>query len=94
MLTFDGLEVRMRVYKAEQRAFGLLRAAFQPAATETASSEGSLLTADQVRAEAQKLNDKWREWVYEIPGFKFDALARTRAQLIKDDAQAKQPEQG
>lgn len=97
MRTFDGLVVRMEVFRQGDEILGVLTAEFNPQQAETeAAREGtaSLLSADEVRAEADKLNARWARWAYVLPGFKVDALARTQSELLKDLSKEKDSDQG
>lgn len=86
MQTFDGLAVRMQVHKTGGKAVGVLSAEFKPATSglaESAESQTDLKAADTVRAESDSLNARWKDWAYVLPGYKLDALSRTRDQLVK-----------
>lgn len=101
MRTFDGLIVRMEVFhkvfhEAEQ-ALGVLTAEFDPQESRADGAPretSSLLGAEEVRAEAKRLNARWAPWAYILPGFKVDALARTQTELLKDLTEEKKPDQG
>ncbi len=97
MRTFDGLVVRMEVFKDDEQAFGILKAEFHPheAKADAAPEEkASLPRIEEIRAEADKLNARWGRWAYVLPGFKLDALARTHSELLKDSSEEKNSEQG
>lgn len=97
MRTFDGLVVRMDVFKRDERALGLLKAEFEPPqedANGAPQDKAPLLSAEEVHAEASRLNAKWDRWAYVLPGFKLDALARSHGELLKDIAEEKKPDQG
>lgn len=81
MDTFDGLIVRMKVYEHDGQTLGTLNAESQPQASEA------------VRAEAERLNARWARWAYVLPGFKVDAIARSRSELLKDPGAENDPEQ-
>ena len=103
MRTFDGLVVVMDVFKEDKEALGLLKASFEavgrspdgqipgPENEDGSKSPPGLLTPDEVRAEAAKLNARLSNWVYVLPGFKFDHLAKKPADLVKDET--KDPQQ-
>ena len=106
MRTFDGLAVVMDVFKDDKEVLGLLKASFEPAdqsqggqpagpedADGSKTSPG-LLTPEQVRAEAAKLNARLSNWVYVLPDFKFDHLAKKPADLLKDETKDPQPAGG
>ncbi len=95
--TFDGLVVRMQVFRRDGQALGILRAEARPGAASAEVSppdRESLRSADEVRNEADALNARWDPWVYVLPDFKLDALARTQSELLKDESAEKQPDQG
>jgi len=106
MRTFDGLAVVMDVFKDDKEVLGLLKASFeplhqspggQPAGPEDADGSKTppgLLTPEQVRAEAAKLNARLSNWVYVLPDFKFDHLAKKPADLLKDETKDPQPAGG
>ena len=54
-------------------------------ATDAASggASGSLHTADEVRAEAERLNARWQGWAYELPSFKRDYIAKRMNELTR-----------
>lgn len=95
--TFDGLVVRMNVFKNEEQAFGILTAEVHPQeakAKATPREKASPPGIDEIGAEADRLNVRWARWAYVLPGFKLDALARTQSELLKDSSEEKNPEQG
>ncbi|MDH3412906.1 MAG: DUF4340 domain-containing protein [Gammaproteobacteria bacterium] len=101
MRTFDGLEIRMKVFGIGDEALGILEAEFLPArvATEAkieamADAKESLRSVEEVRAEVAALNARWDGWAYVLPAFKVDAMARTQSELSKDQTQEKKPDQG
>lgn len=97
MRTFDGLLVRMEVFRRGDETLGALIAEFNPQQAETGAAReltASLLSADEVRAQADKLNARWARWAYVLPGFKVDALARTQSELLKDRSKVKDSDQG
>jgi hypothetical protein len=105
--TFDGLRVHLETVMRDGEAWVQLRAEFDEGlveksedAAETSKDEagaapgdtpGSLRSADEVRAEAERLNARWTGWAYELPSFKRDYIAKrmdelTRALEETDDA--------
>jgi len=50
--------------------------------TETDGPTG-LLTLDEVQAEAERLNARWKGWAYELPSFKRDYIARRMDELTR-----------
>ncbi len=97
METFDGLVVRMQLFRRDGQALGILRAEARPGAASAEVSpqnQQPLRSADEVRSEADALNARWDRWAYVLPDFKLNALARTHAELLKDVSDEKQPDQG
>ena len=50
---------------------------------ESAKASGTRLTLDEVRAEAERLNARWKGWAYELPSFKRDYIARRMDELTR-----------
>ena len=50
---------------------------------ESAKAPGARLTLDEVRAEAERLNARWKGWAYELPSFKRDYIARRMDELTR-----------
>ena len=107
--TFDGLRVHLDSVMRDGDAWVQLRAEVDEglvaargadaAASDdepgTASTDapGALLPLGDVRAEAERLNARWKGWAYELPSFKRDYIARrmdelTRAPEETDEATA------
>ena len=53
------------------------------AGTETGDTAGALRPLDEVRAEAERLNARWKGWAYELPSFKRDYIARRMDELTR-----------
>ena len=95
--TFDGVRVHLETVMREGEAWAKLRAEVDEtladaaeAAEGEAGSEGeagdttsSLLPPDAVRAEAGRLNARWKGWVYELPSFKRDYIAKRMGELTR-----------
>lgn len=95
--TFDGLRVHVETVMREGEAWAKLRAEVDEtladaaeAAEGEAGSEGeaggttsSLRPPDAVRAEAGRLNARWKGWVYELPSFKRDYIAKRMGELTR-----------
>ena len=95
--TFDGLRVHLETVMREGEAWAKLRAEVDEtladaaeAAEGEAGSEGeagdttsSLRPPDAVRAEAGRLNARWKGWVYELPSFKRDYIAKRMGELTR-----------
>ena len=47
------------------------------------TSSGALRPLDEVRAEAERMNARWRGWAYELPSFKRDYIARRMDELTR-----------
>ena len=105
--TFDGLRVHLETVMRDDDAWvqlraevdeGLVEARGEDAAgsdaqagTESEDTPGALRPLDEVRAEAESLNARWKGWAYELPSFKRDYIAKrmdelTRALEETDDA--------
>lgn len=89
--TFDGLRVRLSVWRDGERTLATLRAEFDEALVRH-SADGEppagLLSAAEVREEAQALDARWQPWVYELPDYKGDYLHRRQQDLIEEPEQA------
>ena len=97
--TFDGLRVHLETVMRDGEAWAQLRAEFDERlveksedAAEASKDEagaapgdtpGSLRSADEVRAEAERLNARWKGWAYELPSFKRDYIAKRIAELTR-----------
>jgi hypothetical protein len=97
--TFDGLRVHLETVMRDGEAWVQLRAEFDEGlveksedAAETSKDEagaapgdtpGSLRSADEVRAEAERLNARWTGWAYELPSFKRDYIAKRMDELTR-----------
>ena len=95
--TFDGLRVHLETVMREGEAWAKLRAEVDEtlanaaeAAEGESGSEGeagdttsSLRPPDAVRAEAGRLNARWKGWVYELPSFKRDYIAKRMGELTR-----------
>ncbi|MFQ5995225.1 MAG: DUF4340 domain-containing protein [Acidiferrobacterales bacterium] len=106
--TFDGLAVTMQTTKDDDRTLARFSAAFDPplmhkkvsdkpqAKTEASSSnnEGKLKTADAVKQEIKKLNNRWEGWAYIVPKYRVDDLAKRKSELIKVSKKSKKTKGG
>ena len=97
--TFDGLRVHLETVMRDGEAWVQLRAEFgerlvekSEDAAEASKDEagaapgdtpGSLRSADEVRAEAERLNARWKGWAYELPSFKRDYIAKRIDELTR-----------
>jgi hypothetical protein len=84
--TFDGLIIKMIATQAEDElVYAELNAQYddQMASTGNDFKDENLKSADQVRAEVEQLNRRWRGWVYELPKFKADYLKKRQADFLK-----------
>ena len=97
--TFDGLRVHLETVMRDGEAWAQLRAEFDEGlveksedAAEASKDEagaapgdtpGSLRSADEVRAEAERLNARWKGWAYELPSFKRDYIAQRMDELTR-----------
>ena len=88
MQTFDGLVVHMDVVsESEQQHLVRLQASFdaQQAAAGAKLEGVKLRPAEEVRQEAQTLNERWKSWVYEIPRYKSDYVNRRMADFLPEE---------
>ena len=93
--TFDGLRVNMQAIKDGKSDLARFSASFDPSLIEKADStkqetsaapsekKSPLKQVDDVRKEAEELNARWHDWVYVIPGYRVDTIARKKSELIK-----------
>ena len=97
--TFDGLRVHLETVMRDGEAWAQLRAEFDEGlveksedAAEASKDEagaapgdtpGSLRSADEVGAEAERLNARWKGWAYELPSFKRDYVAKRIDELTR-----------
>ena len=106
-ITFDGLRIRLETVMRDDDAWVQLRAEVDEglveasgsdsaasdseAGSESTDSQSALRPLEEVRAEAESLNARWKGWAYELPSFKRDYIAKrmddlTRAIEETDDA--------
>ncbi|MFB3089522.1 MAG: DUF4340 domain-containing protein [Acidiferrobacterales bacterium] len=96
--TFDGLRVTMHTRKNGKENLAWFTAAFdpalvyedtKPAKTETGSEaqdadeQTGLKATDAVKQEAETLNTRWQGWVYVVPQYRVDSVAKKKSDLIK-----------
>ena len=96
--TFDGLRVTMHTRKNGKENLAWFSAAFDPALvyedtkpekTETGSEaqdadeQTGLKATDAVKQEAETLNTRWQGWVYVVPQYRVDSVAKKKSDLIK-----------
>lgn len=95
--TFDGLRVSMQAIKDGKSDFARFSASFDPsliekadsakqetmAATASETKKSPLRQADDVRKEVEELNARWHGWVYVVPGYRVDTIAKKKSELIK-----------
>ena len=96
--TFDGLRVDVESVMRDGEAWVQLRAEADETLAGTAGdgagasggddaestkASGALLAPDDVRAEAERLNARWKGWAYELPSFKRDYIARRMDELTR-----------
>ena len=96
--TFDGLRVDVESVMRDGEAWVQLRAEADETLAGTAGDDagasggddaestnasGALLAPDDVRAEAERLNARWKGWAYELPSFKRDYIAKRMDELTR-----------
>ncbi len=104
--TFDGLRVTMHTRKNGKENLAWFSAAFDPALvyedtkpekTETGSEaqdadeQTGLKATDAVKQEAETLNTRWQGWLYIVPQYRVDSVAKKKSDLIKF---SKKPDSG
>lgn len=89
--TFDGLRINMQAINEDNRSLARFRATFDPSLVEQTKTDtdakpdetSSLKQAEAVRQEVDVLNKRWKEWVYVIPRYRIDSLAKKKSELLK-----------
>ena len=97
--TFDGLRIRLETAMRDGEAWARLHAEVDEALVETpeaaadaapgeagaesTETNAALLSMDEVRAEVERLNARWKDWAYELPSFKRDYLDRSIDSLTR-----------
>ncbi len=89
LATFDGLRITMQTFKRGKLNLARLQAAStappggQVGGDKPAKKENVLKTPEQVKQEAETLNARWRGWVYVIPQYRVDSLAKKMPELTR-----------
>ena len=97
--TFDGLRVYIDAVMRDGDAWVQLRAEVDEglveasgddtdasegdADTESKNAPGALRPLDEVRAESERMNARWKGWAYELPSFKRDYIAKRMDELTR-----------
>jgi hypothetical protein len=90
--TFDGLLVTMKTIKDGDNNLARFRATFDASLVHKEKSESddkdankksTLKEPNVVQKEAETLNARWKGWVYVIPKYRIDVLAKKKSHLIK-----------
>lgn len=95
--TFDGLQVNMQAIKDGKNDFARFNASFDSSlikktdggkqktnvATESGGKKNLLKQPDDVKKEVEELNARWHDWVYVVPGYRVDTIAKKKSELIK-----------
>ena len=97
--TFDGLRVHIDTVMRDGDAWVQLRAEVDEglveasgddtdasegdADTESKDALGALRPLDEVRAESERMNARWKGWAYELPSFKRDYIAKRMDELTR-----------
>ena len=97
--TFDGLRIRLETVMRDDDAWVQLRAEVDEglveasgsdsaasdseAGSESTVSQSALRPLEEVRAEAESLNARWKGWAYELPSFKRDYIAKRMDELTR-----------
>jgi hypothetical protein len=97
--TFDGLRVNMQAIKEGKNDLARFNASFDSSlikkpdsgeqetnvATEGEAKKSPLKQTDDVKKEVEDLNARWHDWVYVVPGYRVDTIAKKKSELIKVD---------
>jgi hypothetical protein len=84
--TYDGLRVRMLVWGSKTEPLARLSAEFDGSLVQDFAGEtppADLKTPEEVRQEVENLNARWKDWVYVLPGYKYDYVTRRQDDMIK-----------
>jgi hypothetical protein len=101
--TFDGLRVNMQAIKDGDQNLARFRATFDSTLAEQTKTDtdqkpdktSPLKQAEAVKQEVDALNKRWKEWVYVVPRYRIDSLAKKNSELIKvSDSKEKPTESG
>jgi hypothetical protein len=92
MTTFDGLRVILNSVKDEERTLARIQASFDeslvapeflPEGAQAQGESTNLLTAQKVREEVNRLNDKWRGWTYVLPEYRAKYMSVRNEDFVK-----------
>jgi hypothetical protein len=86
--TFDGLEITMTLTAHEDKHYAKFTAVFVPEMVKTdpevkTDSTEKKLTPEQVKTEADFLQEQLKAWVFEIPAYKATALLKRQTDLVE-----------
>ncbi len=89
--TFDGLRVNMQAIKDGDQDLARFSAKFDSFLVEQSKTDtsekpdksSSLKQTEAVKQEVDELNKRWKEWVYVIPRYRIDSLAKKKSDLLK-----------
>lgn len=96
--TFDGLWVKMQTMKVGDKNLARFTANFDASLVhekaqaekqakkpedKEANKEPKLRPPDAVKKEAEELTARWKDWVYVVPQYRIDSLAKKKSELIK-----------
>ena len=86
--TFDGLEITMTLTAHEDKHYAKFTAVFVPEMVKTdpevkTDSTEEKLTPEQVKTEADSLQEQLKAWVFEIPAYKATALLKRQTDLVE-----------
>ncbi|MFQ5938411.1 MAG: hypothetical protein ACE5LB_18575, partial [Acidiferrobacterales bacterium] len=99
LTTFDGLRISMQTIKEGKRNFARFQAVFDASLathgatgvseSTAAEQKNRLKTPDDAKKEAAKLAARWKDWVYAVPQYRIDSLAKKKSELFKVGEQDK-----
>jgi hypothetical protein len=101
--TFDGLRISMQAIKDGDQHLARFSATFDSTLAEQTKADtdqkpdktSPLKQAEAVKQEVDALNKRWKEWVYVVPRYRIDSLAKKNSELIKvSDSKEKPTESG
>lgn len=84
--TFDGLKVTLTTLEKDDKHYAQFEVKFVPDAVKpsTEKKETSGKKPDEVKAEAETLQNRLKNWVFEIPAHKATAILKKQADLVEE----------
>lgn len=99
--TFDGLRVNMQAIKDGDQNLAHFSATYDSSLVEQTRTDvdekpgntSPLKQTEAVKQEVDRLNKRWKAWVYIIPRYRIDSLAKRQSDLLKISAGKDKPGQ-